>query len=339
MTQRVAQGATAALDATFYDSAGTLVDPVSPLVDIFDSAGVAVVTDGVPTRTSLGRYVYNYAVPLAAPLGVWRTHWTGTIDGVAASGNDTFEVVAAGEVIFAPGYNWITVADLALCEGIAAGVDKTAAIAAASEVLYVLSGRQFGPRTEKLRPSVHRPTCQWWEARHVNGSARTGACGCCLDELTLEGPVRSIEEVRVDGAVLVATSYALYDKRRLVRLDGKAWPCGQDLSDPITAAGTMQVSYTYGADVPEAGLMAAAELACQLALGASGSGDCRLPQRVQSITRQGVSMVMLDPQDFLDQGRTGLYLVDLFLSTYNPAGARRRATVWSPDINRGARSA
>lgn len=222
---------------------------------------------------------------------------------------------------------WITVEELAAyCPGIAVAVDEQAVVNVVSELLFALSGAQFGSWTDVVRPQVHHPDCE-----------RFRGCGCCSTELVLDGPVRSVTEVLVDGAVLPATSYALYDARRLVRLDGKAWPCGQHLSDPITEAGTMRVTYTRGDDVPLAGKEAAKELACQIALASSGSADCRLPQRVQSVARQGVTMLLLDPQEFLASGRTGLYLVDLFLSTFNPGGRRRRATVSSPDLLRGAR--
>ena len=63
----------------------------------------------------------------------------------------------------------------------------------------------------------------------------------------------------------------------------------------------------------------------------------KLPKRVTNVTRQGLSMVVLDPMDFLDDGKTGVYEVDLFLKAYNPAKLQRRATVMSPDIGRRAR--
>jgi hypothetical protein len=55
---------------------------------------------------------------------------------------------------------------------------------------------------------------------------------------------------------------------------------------------------------------------------------------VQSITRQGISMAILDPFDFLDNGRTGVYQFDLWLATVNPTGLPRRSRVFSPDIAR-----
>jgi hypothetical protein len=44
----------------------------------------------------------------------------------------------------------------------------------------------------------------------------------------------------------------------------------------------------------------------------------------------------LDPQDFLADGRTGIYAVDLFLKTHNPAQAVRPARVFTPDRPRAS---
>ena len=62
-----------------------------------------------------------------------------------------------------------------------------------------------------------------------------------------------------------------------------------------------------------------------------------MPQRVTSISRQGVSYTVLDNQDFIDELRTGLYVVDLFLKSTNPDKARAKARVFSPDVPRARR--
>ena len=71
-------------------------------------------------------------------------------------------------------------------------------------------------------------------------------------------------------------------------------------------------------------------LANELLLADSNSPDCRIPERVQSVSRQGVSWTMIDPQDFLDKGRTGIYEVDMLIRAVNPSGAKRRVRVFSP---------
>lgn len=103
-------------------------------------------------------------------------------------------------------------------------------------------------------------------------------------------------------------------------------------------AADVDVEYTYGALPPAAGRMAARQLATQFALAWSGHEDeCTLPDRVTNVSRQGVSWTILDNQDFIEELRTGVYAVDLFLKTVNPDKARMKAKVFSPDIPRGRR--
>jgi len=82
--------------------------------------------------------------------------------------------------------------------------------------------------------------------------------------------------------------------------------------------------------VPLDGRIAASIFACQIALSRCGGDSC-LPQRLKEITRQGVDMAFADPLEFLDKGQTGIYEVDLWLKSVNPAGIRRRSRVFRPD--------
>jgi hypothetical protein len=86
-----------------------------------------------------------------------------------------------------------------------------------------------------------------------------------------------------------------------------------------------------------AGRMAARVLALEFAKLWAGDEDCALPQRITSVSRQGVSYTILDQQDFLDELKTGLYVVDLFLKSVNPDKARAKARVFSVDVPRGRR--
>jgi hypothetical protein len=261
-----------------------------------------------------------------------------------------------------PCQSWIDTSDFCHpCTGAAfATVETTVkneAILAASQVLFVLSGKRFaGNCSTTVRPCVR----SIYETRPVilDGSVdydfpwtvcscqRGRDCGCTtLSEITLgASPIRTITRVRIDGVDLDPTRYRVDDHRYLVRLpdaDGvnPGWPCCQRLDRAATEDETFEVQFTYGREPPEIAKRAAAELACQLALSCSptGAGTCRLPQRVQSISRQGVSMTVLDPFNFLDNGRTGLYICDLFLATYNPSGVRRPGAVMSPDWGRRVR--
>ena len=83
--------------------------------------------------------------------------------------------------------------------------------------------------------------------------------------------------------------------------------------------------------------MAARKLAIEFARLWSGDENCELPQRVTSVSRQGVSYTILDNQEFIDELRTGLYEIDLFLKVTNPDNARRKSKVFSVDTPRARR--
>jgi hypothetical protein len=140
-------------------------------------------------------------------------------------------------------------------------------------------------------------------------------------------PVTKIHSVRTrDGRILDPSSYYLVDHSTLQAAAGVPWtPCN------------VEITYTYGSPVPIAGKMAARTLAVEFAKLWAGDDDCMLPQRITSISRQGVSYTLLDSQDFIDDVRTGLYAVDLFLKTANPDKARARSRVFSPDVPRARR--
>lgn len=139
--------------------------------------------------------------------------------------------------------------------------------------------------------------------------------------------VTKIHSVRNrQGAILDPSTYYLVDHSVLQASAGVPWtPCN------------VEVTYSYGYPVPAAGKMAARTLAMEFAKLWAGDDDCALPQRITSISRQGVSYTLLDSQDFIDDLRTGLYAVDLFLKTVNPDKARRRSRVFSPDVPRARR--
>ena len=231
------------------------------------------------------------------------------------------------------------------------------AIDAASEILYELSARKFsGLCEETLRPCSRSVDVNLYTLHGSIQNVELGgygslwgtcacssveACGCgTIPQIDLgRRPIVGISEVRIDGTVLPATSYRVDNFRWLVRLDGESWPCCQDLlADDATDPDTFGVDVQFGVAPPVAGAIAARILACELAKSCVGL-ECALPKRVTSITRQGVSMALLDPLDFLDNGRTGLYEVDLFLKAVNPSGRRRPMAVASPDVGSPARRA
>ena len=99
----------------------------------------------------------------------------------------------------------------------------------------------------------------------------------------------------------------------------------------------VEVTYTYGTPPPAMGRSAARMFALELVKYYEGDETCALPQRVTSVSRQGVSYTILDQQSFIEEGKTGMYVVDLFLKTANPHKAVARSKVFSPDVPRARR--
>lgn len=229
------------------------------------------------------------------------------------------------------------------------------AVRVATEMLWALSGRQFGLCTVTLRPCRRdcwtSGTWPWGWTEFLPGAysfptpALIGGqwfnliCGICgdtcsctrLSEVDLPAPVHDVVQVKVDGAPLATGAYRVDDDRRLVRVDGGEWPRCNDLTVSDTHVGTWSVTARYGQDVPEGGAWAVGELGCQLMLAFNGSSDCKLPPGVTTLVRQGVTVQMNTVTDLLKDGLTGLYLVDTFIATWNPGRLRRRARTYSVD--------
>lgn len=156
------------------------------------------------------------------------------------------------------------------------------------------------------------------------------SCGCgSSDALRLPGPVASITEIQIDGVVLPSTAYRVDNHQLLVRTDGGIWPFCQDMDAPLGSENTWAVTYKQGLSVPVGGQIAAGLLACELAKAACGDKSCGLPQRVQSITRQGVTVAVLDAFDDVDTGHTGIWLIDSWVASVTKRPRRWR--VLSPD--------
>lgn len=166
------------------------------------------------------------------------------------------------------------------------------------------------------------------------GQCAGDQCSCsALSIVELDGPVDQVTEVLLKGVVLDPTAYRVDNHMQLLRTDGGEWPTCQDMNaDPATVgANTMQVTYDIGVPVPMGGRVAAAVLACQMARAACGGDGCDLPQRLQSITRQGVTMNVLDSfTDLYEKGTTGIWIVDSWVASVNLT--QNGSRVLSPDV-------
>lgn len=103
---------------------------------------------------------------------------------------------------------------------------------------------------------------------------------------------------------------------------GAVYPWGRTRGVELT------IDYIYGSPPPLEIQRAIDEFATQLDL--IGSDACMLPSRVTSVTREGLSWTVLDPQLFLDGGKTGLYYPDLVIAAYGNK-VKLRARVFSPE--------
>jgi hypothetical protein len=129
-----------------------------------------------------------------------------------------------------------------------------------------------------------------------------------------------------DGEIIDPSTYYLSDHSTIFGTPNAQW-----------SAANVEVTYTYGSPPPMAGRAAARILATELVKLYENDDTCALPQRVTTVARQGVTYTVLDNQSFVDELKTGIYAVDLFLKTANPDKARARSRVFSPDTPRARR--
>lgn len=250
--------------------------------------------------------------------------------------------------------SWTPIFNCELPTGSAA-VSGTA-LQVASEVLYAMSGRQFGLCSVTIRPC--RRSCfgtTWWNQwgglwpqygsvgypfpALIRGQWYNLGCGGCsgdcscspVYEVALPGPVYDVPEVKVDGVVLADDAYRVDNYSLLVRLDGSDWPICNDLNEADTEPGTWSVTFRTGVPVPTLGQVAVGQLTEQFTKLLLCDDSCELPFNVTSISRQGVDISILSPDDIFKNKRTGLYLPDLFISTYNPSGLRQRSRAYDID--------
>ena len=168
-----------------------------------------------------------------------------------------------------------------------------------------------------------------WTPVLIDGLWFNIGCGRCGDKcgcdgtapLKLPGPIESVQEVKIDGTVLDPMAYYVNNHTLLVRADGSSWPdCG------------MEITYSRGIPVPIGGQIATGVFAAELAKAACRDKTCQLPQRVQSVTRQNLSVVMLDAFDDIDKGHTGIWLIDSWVASVTKSPVKSQ--VYSPDKSR-----
>lgn len=214
----------------------------------------------------------------------------------------------------------------------------------AVDFLWRATGRRYGLCETTYRPCA-RQCGQWWDGMShparidgewVNlscGSCRTG-CSCTDVPEVVLSDVEAVVGITVDGVELdPAEAVIVYDRRRIVRTDGLRWPACQDLTVPGDSDGAWQITVLQGAPIPAGGSIVAGLLACEFAKACAGDSGCRLPQRVQTVTRQGVTIGFQDSFDTLDDLKVGIFEIDAWVAASRWTGTAR-PRILSPDVPR-----
>lgn len=231
-------------------------------------------------------------------------------------------------------YPYVTAAEMiARCTS-AAGLeeddeDLLDAIADASTVLYYLTGRQFHGQ----RQATVRPPCL------------PGACscefGCNLFQTNLGlWPVTELISVKYDGTTYTGSdltdTFHVNNWRFLARNDGdrlvpgNQWARTDGDHDTLDDGYVFEVTFNYGLKIPSLLKRATRALACEWISQVAGlDGPCKLPERVTTVTRSGITMDVTSAIDMLQSGRTGIYQVDLAIQTFNPSKLQSPSFVWS----------
>lgn len=331
--------------------------PNGPPVDVTGLTFALTRTDGTVlvattgsgiTHVGTGTYTYPYAAPVGLAAGQAFATWSsgqGSATELVDIGNALSS--ATGQTACQP-WPYICASFSAASAAITGS-----ALQIASDILYKLSGQQFGICTFTARPC--RRDCygnswpfdggNWWQwggmwPRPVlfDGAWYNITCGSCsgtcscgpLEEAWLPGPVNSIVQVKIDGQLLSPSAYRVDDFRKLVRTDGQRWPVCQNLTADDSQPGTWSVTAAIGQAVPELGALAVGELMRDIVAGCP-TGNCALPSNATTISRQGLVIDLVTYQEMLQHGLLGLRWCDTFISTYNPNRLQAAPQVYDVD--------
>lgn len=223
----------------------------------------------------------------------------------------------------------------------------------AANFLYVATGRQYGgcPRTyrpcrEKCGPvqnccggysgsGVSRPFKLPYSTDWVNITCGTCRKGCqCSEVSEVRLPdVGAVLNVRIDGVDYDPCGMvAVYDKTRVVRTDGGQWPICQELGR-IDGPGTWSITVLEGRCVPDGAALITGMLMCEFIKSCLHRDDCQLPRRIQTLTRQGVTLGFNDSFENLGIMRTGIWEIDAWIEQGRYAGSATPSII-SPDMVR-----
>jgi hypothetical protein len=159
-------------------------------------------------------------------------------------------------------------------------------------------------------------------------------CQCSAVSEVYIPDVDAVLNVRIDGVDYNPCSMlVVYDRERVVRTDGGQWPACQELGK-TDGPGTWSITVQQGVCVPEGAAWITGTLMCEFIKACRKDDDCRLPRRVQTLTRQGVQLGgFLDTFESLPMLRTGIWEIDAWIEQGRFAGAATPSII-SPELTR-----
>jgi hypothetical protein len=192
------------------------------------------------------------------------------------------------------------------------------ALQVASEILTQLTAFKVHPGGESVEefvahPGTYRLTPNYLPIRSVTSLERVSDTDCELLEST--------EPFCIFGQSVYFT--------RNRQLDYGAWRY-RSFGCRVSDTEFLRLTYKFGSTITATARRAVVYFAHQLLLEAQGE-ECELPARTMTINREGIQYAMMDPQDFLARGKTGIPSIDLWLAATNPRRALRPARVITPD--------
>jgi hypothetical protein len=179
--------------------------------------------------------------------------------------------------------------------------------------LWEWTNRRFGPC--EVTYTNESEECCWLFDRYRSM--------CRSSELILPGPIAEPLEVIVADEEVDVCELRVDDYAYLVRLDGGNFH------------GAWEVTYLKGEPIPPGGELIAGILACEYAKTVCNDPTCKLPKRLTTVAREGLTMGMIDNFTGLSDGFTGIWVIDDWIATNNAKlGPWKASTVSSPDIRR-----
>lgn len=328
----------------------TIVDPTSAILftlhvtdtDLYDidgfNAAVTVVEAplGAAVDINANGAIVDIDAGVAAPAGTYDLVTTLTFDTpqptvLVAAGSDVDEASEPGATITymwwafncydAPVVSddcgvWITVNDLP--SGLVFHDITPLAIQTAVEWLNAATDHRWnGVCHTTIRPPVG----------HNNACTPTSTPARYIDlSLWITGPIRAIVDVTVNGVTITDDHYRL--------VGNQLWPTRPVAADPALipwptqnfeyANGnpdTWSVTVEHGEPVPAPLRLVAVDLARELILRAIDNDNCALPDRVTSITRDGITYSFQMPEG----AKIGVPFIDSVVAAFGPTGAGRTA--------------